>query len=242
MSKASIANDFGTIEKMWADTEFVDLRRRIYEHLVRYKYSYNFTWLGRAIIQMPDDILAIQELIFQIKPDLIVETGVAHGGSMALSASMLDFLGDEGEVIGIDIEIRPHNRKALEEHPLFTRMHLIEGSSVDQNVYAQVSSRAKHRKRVMVLLDSDHTHDHVLHELRLYSALVTKSSYLVVFDTVVDELSASAFPDRPWGPGNSPKSAIDAFLRECHRFEIDWNISARLPFSSAPSGFLKCVE
>jgi|SRR5579875_944589 len=237
-----IANDGDTIAAMQADAELKALRRQIYPAFVKYKYTYNFTWHGRPIIQMPEDVLMIQELIVQVKPDLIVETGIAHGGSLALSASMLELLGGSREVIGIDVDIRAHNRQALERHPLFKRMHLIEGSSIDGEIVDRVKKRAEGRKAVMVVLDSNHTHDHVLQELRFYAPLVTQASYVVVFDTVVDELPADTYPDRPWGPGNSPKSAVREFLQSSDRFTVDREIESRLLFSTAPSGYLKCIK
>jgi cephalosporin hydroxylase len=237
----NIANDAATIAAMQADSNLAQLRREIYQAIARYKYTYNFTWYGRPIIQLPEDIVTMQELILTVQPDLIVETGVAHGGSLALSASMLELLG-RGSVVGIDIEIRPHNRAALEGHPLARRIRLIEGSSTDPAVFSRVAEQASKATCVMVFLDSDHTHDHVLAELALYSPLVRKGSYLVVFDTGIDDMPEGSYPGRRWGKGNNPKTAVHAFLRRNNRFEIDRALEARLMYTVAPDGYLKCVK
>jgi cephalosporin hydroxylase len=209
---------------------------------VRTRYVYNFTWLGRPIIQLPQDILAMQEIIHQVRPDLIVETGIAHGGALVFYSSMLDLVDvPEGLVVGVDVEIRPHNRAALEAHPTFGRMRLIEGSSTDPAVVAQVRALARGRRRILVTLDSSHTHDHVLRELELYSPLVTRGSYLVVFDTAVEQLPKELYPDRPWGPGNSPLSAVQSFLRTSERFVVDRAIDQKLALTAAPGGYLRCV-
>jgi cephalosporin hydroxylase len=209
---------------------------------VRAKYSYGFTWMGRPIIQYPQDIVAMQELIWKVQPDLIVETGIAHGGSLVFYASMLELLGGNGKVVGVDIDIREHNRVAIEAHPMFKRIELIQGSSIDGAIVDEVKRRAAGRQRIMVVLDSNHTHDHVLAELRAYSPLVTKDSYLVVFDTVVEDMPDEFFPDRPWRRGNSPKTAVWKFLEECSRFQIDKAIDQRLLITVSPDGFLRCVS
>ena len=203
------------------------------------KYSYNFTWLGCPIIQFPQDIIAMQEIIWQVKPDLIIETGIAHGGSLILSASMLELLGGDGQVLGIDIDIREHNRVELEKHSMYKRITMIQGSSIDEDIAKQVHDFAKDKKRILVLLDSMHTHDHVLKELQLYSPLVTKSSYLVVFDTIIEDMPKDFFPYRPWGKGNNPKTAVWEFLKTNNRFEIDKEIENKLLITVAPDGYLK---
>ena len=217
-------------------------------HSCRHKYSYNFTWLGRPIIQYPQDIVALQELVWEVKPDLIIETGVAHGGSLILSASLLALLDlcegrleSSRRVLGIDIEIRAHNRAAIEAHPLSSRIRLLEGSSIGDEVYVQVRAEAEDAQRVMVILDSNHTHEHVLRELELYSPLVSSGSYCVVFDTVVEDMPADFFPDRPWGPGNNPKTAVHEFLssQAGQGFEIDKALQDKLLISVAPDGFLR---
>ncbi len=207
----------------------------------KYKYSYNFSWMGRPIIQFPQDIMAMQEIIWQVKPDLIVETGIAHGGSLIFYASMLELIG-EGQVLGIDVDIRQHNRVEIEQHPMFKRITMIEGSSIDEEIAKQVYDLAKGKSRILLVLDSNHTHDHVLKELELYSPLVTKDSYLVVFDTVVEDMPEDFFPDRPWGKGNNPKTAVWEFLKTNKRFKVDKNIEAKLLITVAPDGYLKCLE
>jgi cephalosporin hydroxylase len=207
----------------------------------KYKYSYNFSWMGRPIIQFPQDIMAMQEIIWQVKPDLIVETGIAHGGSLIFYASMLELIG-EGQVLGIDVDIRQHNRVEIEQHPMFKRITMIEGSSIDEAIAKQVYDLAKGKSRILLVLDSNHTHDHVLKELELYSPLVTKDSYLVVFDTVVEDMPEDFFPDRPWGKANNPKTAVWEFLKTNKRFKVDKDIEAKLLITVAPDGYLKCLE
>ena len=206
------------------------------------KYSYNFTWLGRPIIQFPQDMIALQEIIWQIKPDLIIETGIAHGGSLILYSSMLELLGGDGQVLGIDIDIREHNRVEIEKHSMFKRITMIEGSSVDEKIAQQVHDFARDKKQILVVLDAMHTHDHVLKELELYSPLVTKGSYIVVFDTIIEDMPEDFFPDRPWGKGNNPKTAVWEFLKNNKRFEIDKMIENKLLITVAPGGYLKCIS
>ncbi len=217
---------------------------------IKDRYSYNFSWLTRPIIQYPQDIVAFQELVSQVKPDLILETGIAHGGSLVLSASLLCLLDVmEGldprqsprKVVGVDIDIRPHNRKALDEHPLRFKMELIEGSSIDPGIIQQVRSHADGVERVLVSLDSNHTHEHVLAELNAYADLVSVGSYCIVFDTVVEDLPAGSFPDRPWDVGNNPKTAVHEWLKSHPEFEIDKKIDNKLLISVAPDGYWKRV-
>lgn len=208
----------------------------------RYRYSYNFSWLGRPIIQLPQDIVAMQEIIWKVRPQLIIEVGIAHGGSLILYASILELIGEGGMVLGVDIEIRPHNRVAIESHPLSKRIQMIEGSSLSESVVAQVRQVARGKSPVMVVLDSNHTHDHVLQELRLYSPLVTVGSYLVVFDTLIEDMPADLFADRPWGKGNNPKTAVWEFLKTTDRFVVDREIEDKLLITVAPDGYLKCVK
>lgn len=222
--------------------DFDALSLRWLEASVRRKYSYGFTWLGRPVIQYPQDLLALQEIVWQTRPRLIVETGVAHGGSLVFHASLLELLGGDGRVLGIDIDIRAPNRAALDAHPLRRRIDLVEGSSVDPRVVAQVFDAARGREPVMVVLDSLHTHEHVLEELRRYAPLVRAGSYLVVLDTVIERLPDDLYPDRPWSRGDNPFTAVHAFLRESARFEIDREIEARLGITTAPDGFLRCVR
>lgn len=229
------------IRRMSNDKDVQALSRIWLREITRYKYAYNFKWLGRPIIQCPQDMIAIQELIWRVKPDLIVETGIAHGGSLIYSATILELLG-AGEVLGIDIDIRPHNRVEIEQHPMAKRIRMIQGSSIDPAVAKQVHAISSDKKRVMVFLDSNHTHEHVLEELRLYSPLVRKDSYLVVFDTVIEDMPEDFFQDRPWGKGNNPKTAVSEFLKRNDRFVIDDEIDAKLLITVAPSGYLRCVK
>lgn len=208
------------------------------------KYSYNFSWLGRPIIQYPQDIVAMQELIWAVQPDLIVETGIAHGGSLILWASLLELNAACGgprdaHVIGVDIDIRAHNRAAIEAHPMFRRISMLEGSSVDEALVAQVRDAAAGRERVLVCLDSNHTHAHVLAELEAYAPLTSVGSYCVVFDTVIEELPAGMYPDRPWGPGDNPKTAVEEYLRSHPEFEVDHQMDDKLLVSVAPGGYLR---
>lgn len=230
------------IELLGADKELSALTRQWFNESCKHKYSYNFSWMGRPIIQFPQDILAMQEIIWEVKPELIIETGIAHGGSLIFYASMLELLGGEGSVVGVDVDIRPHNRVEIEKHPMAKRIAMIQGSSVDESVAAQVRGLAADRKPVMVVLDSNHTHEHVLKELELYSGLVTKGSYLVVFDTVVEDMPEDFFQDRPWGKGNNPKTAVWEFLKRNDRFVVDREIENKLLITVAPNGYLKCIK
>jgi cephalosporin hydroxylase len=205
------------------------------------QYSYNFSWMGRPIIQYPQDMVAMQEIIWNLKPDLIIETGIAHGGSLVYYASLLQLIG-KGEVLGIDIDIREHNRKEIEAHPMFGRIKMIQGSSLDENIVAQVKAYAEGMKTILVCLDSNHTHDHVLRELELYSGFVTEGSYIVVFDTIVEDLPDNYLPGRMWSKGDNPKTAVYDFLRTNSQFEIDRNIDNKLLVSVAPEGYLKRVR
>ena len=211
------------------------------------KYSYNFSWLGRPIIQYPQDIIAMQELIWSIQPDLIIETGIAHGGSLIFSASMLELNAicggpQDAEVLGIDIDIRAHNFEAIEKHPMSKRISMLQGSSVDEKIAQQVHEFAKDKKRIMVVLDSMHTHDHVVKEMEFYSPLVTKGSYLIIFDTIIEDMPEGFFPDRPWGKGNNPKTAVWEFLKTNDRFAVDKEIENKLLITVAPDGYLKCIK
>ena len=223
----------------------------------KHNYSYNFSWQGRPIIQYPQDIVAMQELIWEIKPDLIIETGIAHGGSLILSASMLALLDmcdaieagkkldpkiSRRKVLGIDIDIRAHNRVAIEAHPMASRIQMIQGSSIANEIIEQVRTIAADYSRVLVYLDSNHTHDHVLAELQAYAPLASKGSYCVVFDTVVEDMPKEMFPDRPWGLGNNPKTAVWEYLKTHPEFEIDRSIQNKLLITVAPDGYLKRIS
>ena len=233
-----------------ADQSITQPAEQFFARSHQLQYSYNFSWLNRPIIQYPQDIVAFHELVSNVQPKLIIETGIAHGGSLALSASLLCLLDVmEGldprqsprKVVGVDIDIRPHNRKALDEHPLRFKMELIEGSSIDPEIIQQLRSHADGVDRVLVSLDSNHTHEHVLAELNAYADLVSVGSYCIVFDTVIEDLPAGSFPDRHWDKGNNPKTAVHEWLKTHPEFEIDKDIDNKLLISVAPDGYLKRV-
>lgn len=233
------------IRAMTQDKNTKRISRLFMDHVTDYKYGYYFTWMGRPIIQHPQDIVALQEVIMEVQPDLIVETGIAHGGSLILSASMLELLDVavpvtdvKREVVGVDIEIRPHNRVAIECHPMFRKITMLEGSSVASDIVKQVEDIAADHKTIMVLLDSCHTADHVLQEMELYSPLVSSGSYLVVYDTLV-EFEDKPHTNRPWGKGNSPYTAVQTFLRTHHDFSVDVGIEQKIVITSCPGGWLK---
>lgn len=211
------------------------------------QYSYNFSWMGRPIIQYPEDMIAMQEIIWSVQPDLIIETGIAHGGSLIFWASMLELNAacggaQDAEVLGVDIDIRTHNRKAIEAHPMAKRISMIQGSSIAPEIIEQVKVKAAGKKRVLVCLDSNHTHEHALAELEAYAPLTSVGSYCVVFDTVVEDMPAEMIVDRPWGPGNNPKTAVWEYLKTHTEFEIDKRIDHKLLISVAPDGYLKRVS
>lgn len=225
------------------DAHLARMASQVFRRLNKQRYSYNFDWLGLPIIQYPADIVAVQELLWRVRPAVVVETGVARGGSLALSASILELLGGDRFVVGIELELREHNRRALDEHPLAHRIRLVEGSSVDPAVIKHVEALVGERTPVVVLLDSNHTYRHVLAELDAYAGLVAPGSYVVVFDTVIEELTADDFPDRPWSPGDSPMTAVREFLsRPDCRFEVDEEFDSKLVLSVAPGGYLRCVR
>jgi cephalosporin hydroxylase len=256
------------ISGMGNDQLLKDRAFQWFQHSLQYKYSYNFSSLGRPIIQYPQDMVAMQELVWRVKPDLIIETGIAHGGSLILSASMLALLDyceavERGEVLdpkatrrrvlGIDIDIRAHNRAAIEAHPMSHRIDMIQGSSISAGIIAQVHQVAQAHQRILVILDSNHTHDHVLAELEAYASLTSPGSYCIVFDTVVEDLPDAIFPDRPWGKGNNPKTATWEYLRRLKEetrmaadgaplaFEIDSALESKLLITVAPDGYLRRV-
>lgn len=236
------------------DAELQSLSRAWLRHAQACRYSYHFDWLGRPIIQYPQDIVAMQELIWSVAPDLVIETGIARGGSLILSASVLALLdyrdAVEGgttldpksprrRVLGVDIDIRAHNRAAIEAHPLAQRIDMIEGSSTAPETIRQVHETAAGCERVLVCLDSSHAHEHVLAELEAYAPLASVGSYCVVFDTIVEDLPAALSADRPWGPGDNPRTAVRAFLEAHPGFETDRGIGHRLLISVAPDGYLR---
>ena len=230
------------VKRMSRDSEFKDLTRQWLDTCLQYEYMYHFSWLGVPIIQSPQDIVAMQELVWKVKPDLIIETGIARGGSMIFYASLLEMIGGHGRVVGIDIDIRAPNRKALENHAMFKRITLLEGSSVDEALIRQVKAIAAESKTVMVALDSNHVHDHVYAEMCAYAPLVTPGSYLVVFDTVIEDIAPKYNADRPWSKGNNPKTAVREFLKDHPEFEVDQQTEDKLCITVCPNGFLRRVS
>jgi cephalosporin hydroxylase len=245
-----------SISKYASDTSWCNQSLQWLKRAFEQRYMYNFDWQGRPIIQTPIDIIALQEIIWNVKPNLVIETGIAHGGSLVFSASMLAQLDlcdaievgktinprvSNRKVLGIDIDIRAHNRAAIEAHPMASRIQMIQGSSIAQDVIEQVHDIAANYSRVLVCLDSNHTHEHVLAELNAYAPLTSKDSYCVVFDTIVEDMPADMFPDRPWGPGNNPKTAVWEYLKSHPEFEIDKSIQDKLLITVAPDGYLKRV-
>lgn len=245
------------IRSQTADPGIDELIRKFILKTAEHRYTYRFGWLGRPIIQYPQDMVCLQELIWSVRPDLVIETGIAHGGSLILSASMIALLDmcdaiengktinpgvSNRKVVGIEIDIREHNRQAIERHPMASRIEVIEGSSIDPEVADQVRKIASGFPRVLVCLDSNHTHNHVLAELEAYAPLVSRGSYCVVFDTVIEDMPADMFPDRPWGPGDNPKTAVREYLKTHPEFEIDLGIQQKLVITVAPDGYLLRVD
>jgi cephalosporin hydroxylase len=254
------------IKALSADTDLQALSRIWIREITPHKYAYNFSCLGRPLIQFPQDMVALQEIVWSVKPDLIIETGIAHGGSLIQSASLLALLDycdvsssggafeprkSKRKVLGVDIEIRPHNKAAIESHPLSHHIHMIQGSSIDASTIQKVTEFAADYKKILVLLDSNHTHHHVLEELRAYAPLTSKNSYCVVYDTLLEDIPDRYVADRPWGKGNNPKTAVLQYLDELGamktiakdgddlNFEIDREIEQKLLITVAPSGYLK---
>ena len=209
-------------------------------HADKYKYTYNFTWMGRPIIKFPSDMVIQQELMWQIKPDLVIETGIAHGGSIIFSAAMQQMMGiSNGRVIAVDIDIREHNRAEIEAHPMSKHITMIQGSSVDEGIFGQVKEWAKGAKTVMVILDSNHTHQHVYDELKLYADLVTVGSYCILPDTFIEFFPKGYYDNRPWDVGNNPCTAARQFLTERSDFELDSFLTSKGMISEGLDGYLK---
>lgn len=245
------------IQNLSADLDLQALSRIWIREITRHKWAYNFTWLGRPAIQFPNDMWALQEIIWKVKPDLIIETGIAHGGSLIMNASLLSLLDltdaihsktnlnpidSKRKVLGIDIDIRKHNKNAILSHPFAHKIEMYEGSSTSDFVFDNVKNFSKNFNNILVILDSNHTHDHVLRELELYSSLVSKGSYLVVFDTIIENMPSDFFSDRSWGVGNNPKTAVYEFLSNNSDFIIDKAIDNKLQISVAPEGYLKKIK
>lgn len=255
------------VQALGEDSAFRELNRQWLIASGRHKYAHNFSWLGRPVIQIPQDLYAVQELVWAVRPDLIVETGIAHGGSLIMSASMLalldycdavadqrplDVSASNRKVVGIDIDIRRHNRVAIEDHPMAHKIHMIENSSIDPSVAREVRDIAGQHDTIMVFLDSNHTHDHVLEELKIFAPLTSVGSYCVVWDTGIEDMPDGYVVDRPWSKGNNPKTALFEYLRLCDsgltddsghplRFELDKSIESKLGLTASWDGFLKRV-
>lgn len=210
---------------------------------IKQKYSYNFTWMGVPIIQIPQDMYQIQEIIWGVKPDLIIETGIAHGGSLIFNASMLAILNSfeqkKRKVIGIDIDLRKHNKDILNKHFLKKYIQTIDGSSIDTKIFKKIKKISEKFKKVLVILDSNHTHEHVLEELNLYSQIVSKNSYCIVFDTIIHDMPNDFYPDRNWDKKNNPLTAVNKFLNKNKKFEIDPEINNKLMITMAKNGYLR---
>ncbi len=247
----------GRIEAMAINKELKDASAEFMRLSTAPKYSYNFSWCGRPIIQYPQDIIAMQEIIWRVRPDLIIETGIAHGGSLIFSAAMLAQLDmcdaiESGvtfdpqvsarKVVGIDIDIRAHNRQSIMSHPMYSRIQMIEGSSIDPRTISQVHKIANDYNKILVCLDSNHTSDHVLSELHAYAPLTSLDSYCIVFDTIIEEFPENMYPDRTWGPGNNPKTAVFEYLKTHAEFQIDSAIHNKLLITVAPQGYLRRVS
>jgi len=227
--------------------ELQKAKQAFHNKLLKVKYPYNFFWLGVPIIQTPQEIQGAQEIIWEVKPDLIIETGIAWGGSVIFSASMLVLLEmcgeiEKGDVVGIDIDIRPHNKKAILAHPMSKKITMFEGSSIEKGIIQKVRELAKNKKRVLVCLDSNHTHDHVLSELRAYAPLVSIGSYCIVEDTGIEDSPEETTSNRSWGKGNNPKTAVREFLKENNNFKIDKIIESKLILTGSPDGYLKRIN
>lgn len=208
----------------------------------KYKYTYNFRWLGRPIIKFPNDIVIMQEIIWEVKPDLIIETGIAHGGSIIFSASMLELLGGDGRVVAVDIDIRPHNRQEIEKHPMSKRITMFEGDSTSPEIVSSLRDIAQTKSKVMVFLDSLHTHEHALKEMDLYAPMVSVGSYLVLPDTFIEYFPKGYYADRPWDVGNNPLTAIREFMAKNDDFIIDREKSSKLMITEAFDAYLKRIK
>lgn len=230
----------GNLQGIREDRELQALTTQWVLKTLPHRYSYNFSWMGRPIIQYPQDMVAMQEILWRVQPDLIIETGIAHGGSLVFYASICELIG-RGEVLGIDIDIREHNRTAIEAHPMAHRISMLQGSSTDPGIVAQAAARAA-GKRTLVVLDSNHTHAHVLAELQAYAPLVSVDSYCVVFDTVIEDLPPGLYPDRPWDVGDNPKTAVRAYLADNADFTVDGDVESKTLITVAPGGYLRRIR
>jgi len=231
-----------SVQEMSKDEELKNKSLAWMLHADRYKYTYNYTWLGRPIIKYPNDVVLMQEVIWDVKPDLIIETGIAHGGSIIFSASMLELIGGDGQIVAVDIDIREHNRKEIEKHPMYKRIMMLEGSSISEEIVNKVRAISETKERIMVFLDSNHTHKHVLRELELYAPLVTVGSYLVLPDTFIEYFPKGYYSSRPWDVGNNPMTALRDFLSGNDDFVIDKEKANKLMITEAFDGYIKRIR
>jgi cephalosporin hydroxylase len=228
------------IKKMNSDKSFRELTMKWIKKSIKYKYVYNFTWMGIPIIKYPNDMIVMQEIFWEVKPDLVIETGIAHGGSIIYSASLLKMMGiKQFKVIGIDIDIRKHNLKEINKNPMRKYIKMFEGSSVDEKITKKIFTYAKKFKKILIILDSNHTHDHVSRELEIYSKLVSKGSYIILPDTYIGYLPNNTFPNRPWTKNDNPMTALQAFLKKNKNFKIDKYKSSKSMITEAMNGFVK---
>mgnify|MGYP001234634911 CR=1 FL=1 len=233
------------INRMAKDKKLKKMSLEWMLHADKYKYTYNFTWMGRPIIKFPADMIVQQEIMWKLKPDLIIETGIAHGGSILFSASMIEMMGVNGEVVAVDIDIRKHNKKLIEKHPMYKRVTMYEGSSVDPKIVDKVKKHVKNKKCVMVILDSNHTHNHVLEELEMYTPFVTVGSYCILPDTFIEFFPlgySSNHNKRPWDVGNNPYTAMKTFLKTNKNFSIDKGLSNKGVITETIDGYLKKIS
>jgi cephalosporin hydroxylase len=231
------------IQRMGADEE---LRRKSIDwmlHADKYKYTYNFTWMGRPIIKFPSDMVIQQELMWKLRPDLVIETGIAHGGSIVFTSSMMEMMGIDGEVVGIDIDIRKHNRAEIEKHPMAKRITMYEGNSVDAGMIEKVRLHTAGKRCVMVVLDSLHSHDHAYKELVAYAPMATTGSYCILPDTFIEFFPKGYYSStRPWDVGDNPYTAMKQYLAETDLFEIDRALTDKAMITETVDGYLKRVR
>lgn len=227
--------------KQAADPQLTKLTNEFLTVSDRHNYFYQWTWCGLPLIQLPADIVALQELVWTCQPDVVVETGIAWGGSMVFFASIMELVG-KGRVIGVDVVLPDKNREAISRYPFSKRIELVHGSSIDPTVIAGVKAMIKPGEKVMVILDSNHTHEHVLEELRAYAPLVSQGQYLIVSDTIVEDLPPQTHRKRPWGPGNNPKTALRAYMQETDRFEVDQYLNDKILTTCMPDGYVRCIK
>ncbi|MDG1286926.1 MAG: CmcI family methyltransferase [Rickettsiales bacterium] len=231
------------IVKMGQDEELRQKSLEWMHHADKYKYTYNYSWMGRPVIKYPNDMMIQQELMWALKPDLVIETGIAHGGSIIFTAAMMEMMGIDGEVVGIDIDIRKHNRDAIEAHPMMKRITMYEGDSVSSEMVEKVRAHTEGKKCVMVILDSLHSHEHVYKELQAYADMTTVGSYCVLPDTFIEFFPKGYYSDtRPWDVGDNPYTAMQQYMSEVNHFEIDKSLTHKAMITETIDGYLKRVR